>query len=46
MLKKVSILTLILLISGCAGLTFCNEKGEPKGCQKWNPATTTGAASR
>ncbi len=45
MLKKLSILALILL-SGCAGITFCDQNGRPKGCHKWDPATTTGAASR
>lgn len=46
MLKKVSILIAILLLSGCAGIAFCDSDGKPKGCRKWDPATTTGAVGR
>lgn len=46
MLKKISIFCIVLCLSGCAGLAFCDKNGQPKGCQKWDPATTTGAASR
>ena len=47
MLKKLSLLALILLLSGCAGLRFCKENESPKtGCHPWDPATITGAASR
>jgi len=45
-INKISIIALILSLTGCAGISFCNEKGEPKGCHKWDPATTAGAASR
>lgn len=46
MLKKILILTFILSLVGCAGIPFCNERGEPKGCHKWDPATKTGAGNR
>ncbi len=46
MLKKILIISLISLIAGCAGIPFCNDKGEPKGCHKWDPATKTGAGNR
>ncbi len=46
MLKNISILALVLLLTGCAGIAFCDTNGLPKGCHKWDPATTTGAASR
>lgn len=43
---RLFLLTLFLILTGCAGIPFCNERGEPKGCHKWDPATITGAASR
>ena len=46
MLKKILLITITLIIGGCAGIPFCNEKGEPKGCHKWDPATRNGAAPR
>ena len=46
MLKKLSIIAVVLLLTSCAGIAFCDSNGQPKGCHKWDPATTTGAASR
>ena len=46
MLKKLLLLASVLLLSGCMGLAFCNEKGEPKGCHAWDPATKNGAGGR
>lgn len=47
MLKIVSILILSFLLASCAGIRFCNKEESPKtGCKPWDPATTTGAASR
>ena len=46
MLKKLSIIAVVLLLTSCAGIVFCDPKGLPQGCHKWDPATTTGAASR
>ena len=46
MLKKLLLISLVLLLSGCAGLAFCNNKGEPKGCRSWDPATVNGAGGR
>ena len=46
MLKKLILLSIVLSLPGCAGLIFCNEKGEPKGCHKWDPATKNGGAPR
>jgi len=45
-MRKLVILILISILAGCAGIPFCNNKGEPKGCRKWDPATTAGAAAR
>lgn len=46
MFKKTLIISVILTLAGCAGIPFCNEKGEPTGCHKWDPATKTGGAVR
>ena len=46
MLKNFSIIFVALLLTSCAGITFCDQYGQPKGCHKWDPATTTGAAAR
>ena len=45
-MRTILALILISLLTGCAGLAFCNDKGEPKGCHKWDPATRTGAGGR
>jgi len=47
MLKKLSILSLVLLISGCVGIRFCNKDESPRtGCKPWDPATISGATAR
>jgi len=46
MLRKLLLLSTILLLSGCAGIPFCDKNGQPKGCHKWDPASTAGAAAR
>ena len=46
MLKKLLILSIALLVSGCAGIAFCDKDGQPKGCHRWDPATTNGGAAR
>jgi hypothetical protein len=46
MLKKILSLSVILILTGCAGIQFCDDKGKPPGCHRWDPATTTGAANR
>lgn len=46
MLKKILLLALVTVIAGCAGIPFCDQNGQPKGCHKWDPATTSGAAAR
>lgn len=46
-IKKLLLLSLVLLVSGCAGIRFCNKNESPKtGCKAWDPATTTGTAVR
>lgn len=46
MLKNILILAIITTLAGCAGIPFCNDKGQPLGCRKWDPATTNGGAPR
>ncbi len=47
MLKKLTLLILVLFLTSCAGIRFCSKDESPKtGCKSWDPATTTGAASR
>jgi len=46
MYKKLLLITVILSLTGCAGIAFCDQNGQPKGCRKWDPATTAGAAAR
>jgi hypothetical protein len=46
MLKNILLLVFILSLAGCAGIPFCNDKGQPPGCRHWDPATTNGAGIR
>ncbi len=45
-MKKTIAIFVTILLSGCAGIAFCDKDGQPKGCRKWDPATITGASSR
>lgn len=48
MLKKITVLSLVLILSGCAGIRFCAKDENPKktGCKAWDPASISGAVSR
>lgn len=46
MIKAITLLALTLLLASCAGIPFCDEKGKPVGCKKWDPATRAGAGVR
>lgn len=47
MFKIMIITALTLVISGCAGIRYCNKEETPKsGCKAWDPASVSGAVAR